>query len=390
MNACYPILTEATVADYLRRSAQFAGLVDADTVVAREVGDGNLNLVFICNDERGASMVLKQSLPYVRAAGPSWPLSADRSHAEATGLRAAARASPATTPQLYGYDEQCHVLAMEDLSALTVWRRALNDGTVSAHAASDCARHVARLLFHTGVVGLDPEQFRAAAARSTNPTMCRITEDLIFTEPFTEHPNNRFPAAIRTTVDSLRSDRRLSRRVTNLKVEFETRAESLLHGDLHTGSVMVGPECRSTKVIDPEFCFYGPVAFDLGLLLGNLLFASVRAKCLGLDRQRRDIDELPGLLWAGFTDEFWSSWPNRRDRSLCDDFATDWLTRIAADSIGFAACEVIRRVVGFAKVSDLESLPHERYGTAVTTALEVAHRWLTTTSPVWSDALFRS
>jgi len=46
-----------------------------------------------------------------------------------------------------------------------------------------------------------------------------------------------------------------------------------LHGDLHTGSIMVTQD--STKCIDPEFGFYGPMGFDLGAFLGNLILAYI-------------------------------------------------------------------------------------------------------------------
>jgi 5-methylthioribose kinase len=45
--------------------------------------------------------------------------------------------------------------------------------------------------------------------------------------------------------------------VQELKWVFLTRAEALLHGDLHTGSVMVTES--DTRVIDPEFAFFGPI-----------------------------------------------------------------------------------------------------------------------------------
>ena len=85
---------------------------------------------------------------------------------------------------------------------------------------------------------------------------------------------------------------------------------------------------------------------------------------------------LPAEVWDSFRDEFWQLWPDRVDRSFTDDQAVGWLDRIARDSLGFAGCEAIRRVVGFAKVSDIETLPsgsRERAGRAV---LQTARRWL--------------
>ena len=44
-------------------------------------------------------------------------------------------------------------------------------------------------------------------------------------------------------------------------LRFCERAQALLHGDLHTGSVMVTHE--STQVLDLELAFYGPMGFDM-------------------------------------------------------------------------------------------------------------------------------
>ncbi len=44
----------------------------------REVGDGNLNLVFIVEGPAGG-LVVKQALPFVRLVGESWPLPLERS-----------------------------------------------------------------------------------------------------------------------------------------------------------------------------------------------------------------------------------------------------------------------------------------------------------------------
>ena len=58
---------------------------------------------------------------------------------------------------------------------------------------------------------------------------------------------------------------------TFFSFRFCERAQALLHGDLHTSSVMVTHE--STQVLDPEFAFYGPMGFDIGAFLGNLILA---------------------------------------------------------------------------------------------------------------------
>ena len=47
----------------------------------REVGDGNLNLVFIVKGPSGG-VAVKQALPYVRLVGEAWPLPLTRAHYE--------------------------------------------------------------------------------------------------------------------------------------------------------------------------------------------------------------------------------------------------------------------------------------------------------------------
>ena len=55
------------------------------------------------------------------------------------------------------------------------------------------------------------------------------------------------------------------------KWQFITEAQAVIHGDLHTGSVMVTE--TETRVIDPEFAFVGPMAFDVGAIIANYLLS---------------------------------------------------------------------------------------------------------------------
>ena len=173
---------------------------------------------------------------------------------------------------------------MEDLSDHAVWRTALNQGEHHEGVAGDLGSLVARVAFGTSIFGMGAEEQKLALARSVNPELSAITEDLVFSEPYVDAGRNRVLAVNQKDADDLAADEGMVREIGWLKWQFMTQAEALLHGDLHTGSVMVkaaavGAE-RSTKVIDSEFAFYGPIGFDIGALWGNYLIAVARAFAL--------------------------------------------------------------------------------------------------------------
>jgi len=371
------LLTVDTVAAYIASRAPLAELVDVSTLSVVEVGDGNLNLVFIASDAAGASLVLKQSLPYVRMVGESWPLSQDRILAEARGYDAAIALSPESSPVYYGFDEPRRIIAIEDLSDWTVWRRSLNDGRITPGAAAIIGRHVARIGFGTSVFGRGPADVKRAIAASINIDLCQISEDLIFTQPYIDHPDNAWTPGLDEAVRSLREGGLIDE-IAALKHAFVTHAEALIHGDLHTGSVFV-PADGSTgaRIFDIEFSFYGPIAFDLGSFFGNVLLAQQRAAVL--DRPAEFQDWLDGLIaeaWDAFESEFRALWPSRVDASYTDAFLDGWLRQTWSLAVGFGGAKAIRRIVGLAKASDIESLEPSDHDTAAAEVLRIARSWV--------------
>src|SRR5207237_7609820 len=77
----YRILNETDLRDYLAGIAAVAAQLGgpADRWSITEVGDGNLNLVFIVKGTSGG-LAVKQALPYVRLVAESWPLPLSRAH----------------------------------------------------------------------------------------------------------------------------------------------------------------------------------------------------------------------------------------------------------------------------------------------------------------------
>src|SRR6266567_2579246 len=112
----YRILRDADLRDYLAQlpviARQLGGQPAAWSI--SEVGDGNLNLVFIVRGKAGA-IAVKQALPYVRLVGESWALPLSRSHYEHLALTHQARLAPGLVPAVLHHDAALALIAMEFL-----------------------------------------------------------------------------------------------------------------------------------------------------------------------------------------------------------------------------------------------------------------------------------
>lgn len=360
----YEFLTTETIADYIRTVPALAQRIDADDLVSvKEIGDGNLNLVFVTRDSRGRGVCLKQALPYVRMTGPDWPMTPERARLEADSLRRHGPLAPGLVTEVLHFDDSRYIIGLEDLSDHTVWRTALNEGRVHDGVAAAVGQYVAAVAAGTSALGVERGQLAAQLAASVNPQLCQITEDLVFTEPSVDAGRNSTIEANAPDAAELAADEEFVAAMGRAKWLFMTKAEALIHGDLHTGSVMVrSPEgatvCDSIRVFDSEFAFYGPVAFDLGALWANYTIAAARAFALGADAQARWVLGLVTQTWAAFEAEFRRRWPDRLDTQfwrepLLEELLTTW----RQETWLFAAAKMSRRIVGAAKTTDIETLP---------------------------------
>src|ERR1700730_8493190 len=236
----------------------------------REVGDGNLNLVFMVEGPEG-SVCVKQALPYVRAAGPSWPMSPERAFFENSYYLAVAPHVGASIPQIYHYDSELYCTVMERLSPHVILRHGLIAGRRYDNLARDIGEYIARACFFTSDFALPFERkMDGIALFAANKPLIRISVDLIFADPYFDSARNRRTSPqLDDIVATLRRDGSLKAAAARFGQKFLSETQALIHGDLHSGSVMVTE--NDSRVIDPEFAFYGPIGFDLGAFLGTLL-----------------------------------------------------------------------------------------------------------------------
>ncbi|HEY1608241.1 MAG TPA: S-methyl-5-thioribose kinase [Paraburkholderia sp.] len=365
----------ADLAAYLKRIPVVSALLGDGELDVAEVGDGNLNYVYFVGNaaapQRG--VVVKQAPPFLRLVGDAWPLRRERMQREVAALRRFGALCPQHVPQVYHADGGLYLMVMQRLGSHRVLRGGLIDGIVYPRLAEHMALYLARTLFFGSDLYLAPHTKKEAVAADINSELCKITEDLVFTYPYMDHPSNVYsPALPALAIMRLREHAPLRVAAAQMKWAFMNHAETLVHGDLHTGSIMVND--TDTYVIDPEFAFYGPMGFDIGALLANLLLAYYaqdwHERQRGRDPQKYQrwlLDQVV-QVWNGFAEKFAGLWREHErdhggafiggpaDAPAAEAFRRQFMKRVFGDTLGFAGCKMIRRIVGMAKVADITGI----------------------------------
>jgi 5-methylthioribose kinase len=356
----YFTMSEEDVKQYVLSQMTFFD--EGAELTVKEIGDGNLNYVFLVTDERSSrSLIIKQAGPVARISD-EFVVSTDRNRIEYDILKLQGELAPGLVPEVYHYDPVMNCTAMEDLSDHQIMREALIEQKSFPEFPDHITTFMVQTLLNTSDIVMNHKDKKALVKSFINPDLCEITEDLVFTEPFFDCPRNDVFEHSRKTVEKLIwSDDELKLETAKLKFEFMTHTQSLIHGDLHTGSVFVTPD--STKIIDPEFAFYGPAGYDIGNVIANLMFAYMNGYVTGEEGESRDtflstirtaIIDVIDL----FKTKFETAWEKaEKDAAAAyPGFRSYYLSGIMKDTAGVAGCELIRRTVGIAHVKDLTSI----------------------------------
>ncbi len=343
---------------------------DLDRWSSEEVGDGNLNLVFITKSPTGA-IIVKQALPYVRLVGDSWPLPLNRAYFEYHTLVRQAARDPGSVPEIYHFDDDQALIVMEFLTPHVILRKKLISGEKVSGLAETLGNFCARTAFRGSDLSMDTAEKKSdAAIYQGNSELMAITESLIFTDPYFDAERNHHTDGLDPVVKVLRDDVAMKVAVQEMLLKFTANAETLLHGDLHSGSVMCTED--QTMVIDPEFGFYGPMGFDIGMLISNYFMAYFSQP------GHRGGGELAGFqewilnliadTYSAFEAEFTHLWKTERtgilfphsmfeDQGQSADSALDsMLGHILSDAIGICGIEMHRRLLSLAHNADFEEI----------------------------------
>ena len=257
----------AGLSDYLR---QRGWLTPGETLRgAGRAGEGNMNYTLrVSTSER--SFILKQARPWVEKyphiAAP-WERALTEGRFYETISTDAQLA--AMMPEFLGLDGVSHIIALEDLGEAQDFTTLYRGAELTEAQLEELADYLSRL--HSMPDAAERKNdFANRAMRTLNhyhiidfPLQVENGFDLDAITP-----------GLNVVARSLKLDEDYVSIVKNLGELYLRDGEALLHGDYFPGSWL--KTARGVRVIDPEFCFYGPPEFDLGVMIAHLNLAGQR------------------------------------------------------------------------------------------------------------------
>ncbi|MGI5063286.1 S-methyl-5-thioribose kinase [Treponema denticola] len=341
-----------------------------ENLVCEEIGDGNINYVYrIFDKNTKKSLILKQADVQTRVR-PDGYLNPDRSIREAEVLKLYNECAPGFSPKIIYADPVMAAIIMEDIGSYSNLRMELMAGKIFYGIEKLIARFIVDTSLPSTDLVLAYQKKFQAAAKFYNPDLCKITEDLVFTHPYKDlrQRNILLPENADWLKKKFYEDSNLIARVAVLKEKFNNYTQGLIHGDLHSGSIFVKNENEETKIkiIDPEFAFYGPIAYDLGNVLAHFIFAQGYAKYspLFVDEEKQRTDFLSWLenvknnlfkFFHVFAKDFLVK--NIKDPVYQNEiFIDNYIEKIKIDAVSFCGTELNRRIIGSAKTAEITSI----------------------------------
>jgi len=355
----YFLMKETDIIEYVRE--QLDMFAPDAVLTVKEIGDGNLNYVFLVKEEAtGKSVIVKHAGEALRISA-AMLISTDRNRIESEILQLQDKYAPGLVPKIYGYDTVMCACTMEDLTDHQLMRYALMEYKTFPRFAEDITTYMVNTLLNTTDVVMEHKEKKATVKSFINPELCEITEDLVLTEPYNDAKGRNivFPPNAEFVKKELYEDKALHLEIAKLKFDFMNNAQALIHGDLHTGSIFVKQD--STIVFDPEFAFYGPIGYDVGNVIANLIFAWNRGVTEGktefCDWILKTIVEVIDLFNEKFNKCFDENVSDRMAKT--EGFKEYYLGTVLADTAAYAGTELNRRTVGMAQVKDITTIPDE-------------------------------
>lgn len=342
------VLDKGNIIPYLRE--RYPAFDTSGQVSVSAIGDdaedsqGLINYLFRVRNETG-SLILKQARDHMRldddapAAGASYCPPQDRNYSEYLSMKLRRAITPDCVPQVYCADRENHVFLMEDVGGLKPARAQLSRGVMIDGLAERVARFLCDNHFYTTEFYLDTETFRELDRRFVNTGMRAIMENWLFLR---DTPTHRCPDLTRHFLPYIFADDVVVQSHL-LRHKYMNTTQAFLHSDVHTSNIFA--DGTRIQVIDMEYTFAGPVAYDLGYFLASLVsqYCSAVFRPFPSEGERRDFKRyILASVYAladGYQRRFAAHWDGEAKAvyRACPGFRDAFLEGLIPDAAGFAA-----------------------------------------------------
>ncbi len=273
------MILDALQPDLLREYLRRRGWLDNEEAIVsvEKPGEGNMNYTLRVTTAI-RMLIVKQSRGYVEKY-PTIPAPANRAVIEGRFYQAT-QAIPMLAnamPTLLGIDEENNILILEDLGTASDYTFLYQPNQVLSESDALTLTNYLSTLHHHFIVETPDPIFANQAMRALN-------HEHIFNYPFLEENGydlNTIQSGLQELAMPYKQDTALKKIVGQLGQVYLADAgisagkssapRTLLHGDFYPGSWL--KTTTGSKVIDPEFCFYGPAEFDTGVMIAHLMMA---------------------------------------------------------------------------------------------------------------------
>ncbi len=335
-------------------------------LTSEEIDTGNSNVVFrIKDNDTGNSILFKQALPNVNVVDEPLQIPVEHTRIENDALSIQANYCPDLVPNVLYVDNDLSITVMGDYNDKIMMRTGLMSGGQYPLFPDHISTFLANTHFFTSDLGMNQQKKKKLQQSFVNPERCKITEELTFENPYYDAPENNIEAGLREAAQRIWKNTSLQYEVALLREGFLTHTQALLHGNLHTGNIFVTEE--TTKVIAPEFAFFGPIGFDIGAVFAHLLlnaagqshWSKTAEECV---YAQEHIFAMIIEIWCGFEQQFRNLWNTRGvDRlSKTPGYQNDFMQRLLKDTFGYTGCNMLRHVIGMSEVADLETITNAK------------------------------
>ena len=299
-------------------------------LACHQISGWNVSLLFRVFDVKSSKGILiKQVLPNEKVLEDGCPPILNRAALESNVYGSYV---PEYVPNVYYVDTSKGITIIEDLSDFQSVQFGLIQGDNFPILSEQIGTCLAKVLFYTADFPL------AAHLKENRLKQCNKLEfnEISENDLFFNHENTNIEKESNQYARELRDNSHLKREIEKLKNKLLTKDEALIHGDLHTGNILVSK--TETKVVAPESSFFGPSGFDIGTFFGSLLLTAISADEQAKETAFNHISN----TWDVFSKTYRGLSEKEQNEAANLEFV---LKQILQDSIGFAGCEVIRQTI---------------------------------------------